>query len=281
LQKAYLDTAFQLNPNSAEAYYAKYFLHEEKGGEYYNAGDYEKFEHESDEQYISLKKAIQFNNNHSLAYMTLSWFHAQRGLINLAIKYSTKSIELDPLYFYVYGTRGNSYHLLGEYGLAEADYNTALQFAPTSVWVLRKYMRLLIRMKRYEEAENMLLEAERIPPHPRPLKTAIKSLRAMLYFLRGEKDKVIEKDFSQYDRFVSDLILKKKEAVLLYMHDDLERVRTSGNVFTSKGPYYVSYLTLEKDTSFNFLRSDPRFAKIVAEHKKLYEENLEKYQDKN
>jgi uncharacterized membrane protein YbaN (DUF454 family) len=54
------------------------------------------------------------------------------------------------------------------------------------------------------------------------------------------------------------------------MNNDQEKVKTL------KGSHY---LLLKKDTSFDFLRSDPRFEKILVQHKELYEESLRKYGD--
>jgi serine/threonine protein kinase/Tfp pilus assembly protein PilF len=266
LQEVYLDTALKLNPNSAEAHFVRHFLHHSKANEYYAAGDYEKFGHEFDELYKCLKKAIISNKNHSYAYWRLSYFFRGRGLINLAIKYSNKSIELNPLHYPFYSERGYCYYFIGEYDHAEADYQKIFQSLPNNFWNLRAYTKLLIVLNRYEEAENMLLKLENIKSDW----PAYKSLRAMLYLLRGEKNNVIEGDFSKHDRFTSDLILKKREAVLLYMNNDLERVKTL------KGSHY---LLLKKDTSFDFLRSDPRFEKILVQHKELYEESLRKYGD--
>jgi len=67
-----------------------------------------------------------------------------------------------------------------------------------------------------------------------------------------------------------DLILKKRKAVLSYMNEDLERAKTSKE---------SNYLSLKNDSLYNFIRSDLRFQEILAEHKKLYEENLAKYGD--
>jgi hypothetical protein len=39
------------------------------------------------------------------------------------------------------------------------------------------------------------------------------------------------------------------------------------------------YDFLKSNPSFETVRSDPRFQEILAKHKELYEENLEKYGD--
>ena len=39
------------------------------------------------------------------------------------------------------------------------------------------------------------------------------------------------------------------------------------------------YLFLSTSTRVDFLRSDPRFQEILKEHKKIYDELLEKYPD--
>ena len=92
----------------------------------------------------------------------------------------------------------------------------------------------------------------------------------MLYVLRDEKDKVIDKDFISNDRSFTDLILKNREKVLLYLNKNLERVKTLNG---------SKYLLLKNDTLYDFIRPDPRFQAILAKHKKLYDKNLEKYMD--
>jgi len=39
------------------------------------------------------------------------------------------------------------------------------------------------------------------------------------------------------------------------------------------------YLSMKNQARFDILRSDPRFQEILAIHKEIYEENLEKYGD--
>jgi hypothetical protein len=155
--------------------------------------------------------------------------------------------------------------LLGDYDKVEVDYKQAINIKSNNTFTLRLYARHLLKTNRYEEAEKILLEIESI----RPDWSACRSLRAVLYLLRDEKDKVIEEDILKYDQFVADIILKNRDAVILYLKEDLERVKTSGG---------SNYLSLKNDSSYDFIHPDPRFREMLAAHKKLYEKNLDTYQ---
>jgi len=241
-------------------------MHGSKANDYYDVENYEKYEHELSERYKCLKNAREFNKNHSTVNYHLGRFFYDRGLYRLAIKYMSKSIEFNPLYYISYRDRGIYYSSIKEYDKAEADFKKALEFEPDDLFVLRSYMRLLLNMKRYEEAENVLSKTESISPESK----INKSRRAMLYFLRGDKDKVIEEDILQHDKYLVYKLLKKREEVLLYLSERLERIKKS------KKPYYLS---LKNNSMLDFIRVDPRFQEILATHKKIYEENLVKYQD--
>jgi hypothetical protein len=51
------------------------------------------------------------------------------------------------------------------------------------------------------------------------------------------------------------------------------------NIEDNKNLESSNYLLLLNGREYSFIRNDPRFQKIVEEHKKIYEENLEKYTD--
>ena len=266
LQEAYLDTALTLNPNSAEAHFVRHFMYHSKAKEYYEAGEYEKFEHASRLMYDFIIRTIKLNSNHSMAYSRLGNFLRERGLVHLAIKYCNKAIELNPLNIVFYVDRAIWHTSLGDYKKAEEDYEKALKIAPDNIFTLRLYALQLLRMNRYEEAEKILVKAENIAPEF----ARVKSLRAMLYLLKGEKDRVIEENILEYDKFIADAILKNRDAVILHLNEDLKRLKTS------KGS---NYLPLKNDPLYDFIRSDPRFREILAEHKKMYEKNLDTYQE--
>jgi serine/threonine protein kinase len=263
LQEKYLKTAFKLDSTSAEAHFVNFFLHDIKAKKHYAAEEYDKFEHEIDEQFKSLRKAIRINHNHSDAYHTLGYFYGTRGLDNLAVKCWTKSLELNPLYYNRYHFRGIEYFRIGNYRQAEADYLTVLEFNPNDFITLKELSRLLIAEKRYAEAEKILHRIEKAYPDRK-----INLEYALIYAARGDKEQALMTYIGR-SVYLFSLLGMKSEAI--------EELSTwsSGRLRQISSRYYI----LKNNVFYNNLRSDPRFKEILAKHKEIYEENLENYGD--
>jgi serine/threonine protein kinase/Tfp pilus assembly protein PilF len=252
LQETYLDTAFNLDSNSAEVYMVKGYVHEAKN--------------EFAEAYESLKRAIEINHNHEGAYNGLGIFYAARGLQNLTIKFHSKVIELNPLSTSNYQMRGYSYYLMREYDKAEIDYRTVLEIEPNDGAALFRLSRLLIERKRYDEANEMCAKFENLYQDG----IYIRFLKAALYAANGEKDKALSINLSGIDKLRIFLFLKMNEESIQYLNEDFERKKKLEKSW---------YLRLNNHILYDFLRPDPRFQEILAKHKELYEENLAKYGD--
>jgi len=95
LQETYIDTAFQLNPNSAECYFAKSWIDEAKG--------------EIDDAIKSAKKMLKINKNYNMGYWTLGMLLGQRGLKNISINCFSLAIDINPLWWRNYADRANEY----------------------------------------------------------------------------------------------------------------------------------------------------------------------------
>jgi len=59
----------------------------------------------------------------------------------------------------------------------------------------------------------------------------------------------------------------------------IETLNRTINTNTNSWKILVPYLYLKLHPRFDFLRSDPRFQKILTQRKEQYEENLAKYGD--
>ena len=263
LQKAYLDTALYLNPNSAEVYYVMNYLHDANGEEYFKAEEYNKFEYELDQKFKCLKMALKINANHEKSYAALARFFRRIGLDNLSIKCFNKAIELMPLNNFLYYGRGVEYFTIGEYKKAEIGYQKVLEIVPESRRTLYRYSQLLIALKRFEEAEEILRNIKKIYPD-----SNTDWYYALIYAYRGQKEKALntykDKDASLYS------LLEMKDEALSILTSWCER-----RLKQKRSQYYILKITPFYDN----IRSDPRFQQILAKHKELYEENLRKYGD--
>jgi len=163
LQKAYLDTALLLNPNSAEAYYVMNYMHGVKAIEYFKNEEYGKYESEINEEFKCLKKAIKLDKNHENANMTLGVYLGVKGLNYASLKYINISIAVNPLDYY--NLRGTNYFRLGDYEQAEVEYLKMLQIKPDHFSTLEMFSELLIALKRYDEAEHILKKREKLFPN--------------------------------------------------------------------------------------------------------------------
>jgi len=263
LQKTYLDTALYLNPNSAEVYYVMNYLHLAKAEEYLKAEEYNKFEHEFDQRFKCLQMALKINANHEKTYVALAWFFRGKGLDNLSIKCFNKAIEFMPLNNVLYYGRGVEYFTIGEYQKAEISYQKVLEIVPESRRTLFRYSQLLIALKRFEEAEEILGNIKKIHPD-----SNTDLYYALIYAFRGQKEKALDAYTNQNTSLYS-LLGMTEEAI------SIGNKWSEGQLLQKSSLYYY----LKNHPFYDNLRSDPRFQKILAKHKKLYEENLEKYGD--
>ncbi len=95
-------------------------------------------------------------------------------------------------------------------------------------------------------------------------------LKAALYAVNGEKDKALSINLSGRAKLRIYLLLKMNEESIQYLNEDFERKKKLEESW---------YLRLKNHQLYDFLHPDLRFQEILAKHKELYEENLEKYGD--
>jgi serine/threonine protein kinase/Tfp pilus assembly protein PilF len=169
LQEAYLDTAYHIDPNSAEVNYAKGTIHYAKN--------------EWDEAFNSFKTAIKLNQNNDHYYREIGLFLINKGCTKLSIQCYNRAIGLNPLVPHYYHERGMQYGELNEFKNAEKDFKKALEFNPNS-YSIRLYWLLLTLMRRYSEADSLLAQMENIYPN-------MTYPYAIRYALKGQKKKAL------------------------------------------------------------------------------------------
>jgi non-specific serine/threonine protein kinase len=251
LQEAYLDTAYQLDPNSAEVYNAKGWIHTSKS--------------EIDQAFISFKKAIQLNPNNDLYYQSMGVFYRSRRCYKLSIRCFDKAIEINPLDAENYSWRGYYYLHLMDHQNAEKDFNKAIEI-DSSQYFNRRYWWLLVFKEQYEEAKKQLKQAKIKYPN-----RTHDFCEAFHYLIDGEKEialNTLKSDYWFYRMIIYSLLEMEEQAINVLQNEFEEHKRNE------EGHYWLRNLPY-----FQNLLPNPRFQEILAKHKELYEENLEKYGD--
>jgi non-specific serine/threonine protein kinase len=254
LQEAYLDTAYQLDPNSAEVLFTK--------------SNVQWCKNEVDDAIASVKKAILKNKNHNMAYFVLGVYLQKLGIVDLAIKYYTKAIELNPLSYHNYVWRSRLFYDIGEFKKAEIDIEKALEIESNIRFnfFYRNYLLLLITLKKYDNTEKLLIQLEKTHPE-----WEFHGFWSIIYTIKGEKKRALEVLKKCTWNFPTPYIFLglKEEAINIIekIYRDEPRLRSYWYIHSKACPFYDS------------IRNDSRFQKILQKTKKIYEANLKKYGD--
>jgi tetratricopeptide (TPR) repeat protein len=252
LQEAYLDTAYNINPNSAEVHYAKGCILYSKN--------------EDEEAFHSLRTAIKINPNNDQYYREMGIFLHLKGCAYLVIKCLSKAIQLNPLDPDYYHIRGRNYASIGEFNKAEKDLKKSIEINP-HLYIQAYYFFLLVDMKQYEEAKKLLTQLKNDN-----LNQDLSLFEAMVYAIDGKEEEALKtiQSAGRTYRMVLHAILGKKDKTLILLQKGIE---------IYQGIKRSRYFSLKNHLIFDHLRDDPRFQEILAKHKELYEENLAKYGD--
>ncbi|MFC2088375.1 protein kinase [Calditrichota bacterium] len=261
LQESYIDTALQIDSTSAFVYVAKGWMHRAKTYEYDRLQENDKIEHELDKAFKCYKKAKKIDDKLIFADESLADFFLIRGLYRIAVRFYTKSIENDPLAPGSYVFRAFANFRLEKYENTEVDFKKVLEIQPDKYDALRHYTQFLIAMKRYNEAESLLVRREKIYPDQNT-----NWEHALIYASKGDKEKAL-KTWKYDSPHLYALLGMNKEAVSMAekWSDNQLKLKTS------------RYYDFKNHPFFDNIRNDPGFQVILEKHKKLYDENLRKY----
>jgi serine/threonine protein kinase/Tfp pilus assembly protein PilF len=252
LQEKYINIAFNLDPNSAEVNRVINWIYENKG--------------EIDKAFTCIKKALKTNPNDAECNRSYGVFLRMRGLYNQSITYFNKALELDPICTMSYISRALTYMEIGKWNEAEKDFKEALIIDPTSYFALCNTGRLLIFQNKSDEAEKSLNKVyEKSAPF-------YNFCRVLLYASRGENEKAFDNLRGMEIQRDGYLIIYH----LLNMHEEFFRTLEKTTEIDIKN-LKSRYLSLENSALFANYKGDSRFQKILAKHKKMYEENIKKY----
>jgi serine/threonine protein kinase/Flp pilus assembly protein TadD len=221
----------------------------------YIKGDYDK-------AYKGYKKGMSINSNISGVIYIIARLFRQVGLYRKAIKHCSRATELDPFYPVFYSLLARCFMDIGELGKAEMSIEKAYEVEPDSIWILLDKSLLLIKMGKYNDAEELLAEAEK--RHPRF--SVIQNHKSLVFAAKGEKDKAIA---YRKDGVIYSLLGKKDEAIH-YIEDEMKK---------DYEHHDCSYLSLLNSPFYDNLRDDTRFQEILKKAKQKYEERLKKFAD--
>jgi len=219
------------------------------------------FKKEYDQAYDYSKIAIAKSPNSALLNYQIGFFSHKVGLYHRAIKYSTRAIELDPLLLHPYLTTSRSLLYSGNYKKAEYYLKKATDIFPDHPRLIDLFCQLYLRLKKYSQVQEWITRLEKVAPKYKN----IKRWKMILYAARGERKKALA---LQYQSSAGYALLGLKEEVLAIMQEELNQNMDA-----------YGYLYLINNPLYDNLRDDPRFQKIVADAKEIYEERLRKYGD--
>ena len=219
------------------------------------------FKKKYDRAYEYIKTAVAKIPNNALTNYSFGFFFYRVGLYHRAIKYCTRAMELDPLFLHPYLTITRSLIYSGNYKKAEHYLKKVAEIYPEHPRVLDIFCRFNFVKKKYSQVQELITRLENTHPEY----GNIKRWKMILYAARGERKNALALQYQNSDAFA---LLGLKDEALALIQKNLD-----------KDKYYYDYLFLVNNPLYDNLRDDPRFKKIVAEARVLYEEGLRKYKD--
>jgi serine/threonine-protein kinase len=231
------------------------------------------YQEDLDKAYRFYKRAFELGPNNAEINFNIAAFLRDIGLYDNAIEFYSKAIELDPTsteYLYLCA---RCYMSIGEFEKAVNLIKEAIELNPNDIKLLLIYARQLIMMEKYEEAEKEITRAESLEPD----NPGIRYTRAMIYAVRGEKDKALAVikniDPFFYTSLLSNVfsILGMKDEAINNIQEVIERG------FSELKTYPYSYLNLINNHYYDGLHDDILFKEIIKKEEKKYKERLKKY----
>ncbi|MGB8951653.1 MAG: protein kinase [Candidatus Aminicenantales bacterium] len=223
--------------------------------------------------YFYYKRSLELDPNNPEIHFHVAAFLRDIGLYHQAIEYYRRALELDPVSTEYLKLCARCYMYAGEFERAASLLKEALEIEPNDVDLCLFYARQLIMMRKYGDAEKEIERAEALEPQ----NENISYIWALIYAVKGEKEKAlaIVKDIDPifYTHLLSSIysLLGMKEEALRNIQEAIQ------NGFHKLKTYPYSYLILIKNQSYDNLRSDPRFKKMVKEEEAKYRQKKRTY----
>jgi len=258
----YFQQAYEIDPDLAEANVGlgwKYFYREEQ-----------------DRAYQFFKRAYELDANNADVNFHIGSFLRSIGLYEQAIRHYDRALQLDPVpadFSLWQRLRASCYSYTGKFKEAATYLEKALTLGP-DLRLYLYYVRALIMLGRYEDAEVQISEAEKLSPDD----VNVKHNRALLLAASGEKEKAVELIQGEDRTYLP--IMTCIYALLGRKQDAIENIQTGIEVVFERHNWYpYSYPYLKNNPCYDSLRDDPRFQEIMIKEKAKYDEKVKKYGD--
>jgi tetratricopeptide (TPR) repeat protein len=170
---------------------------------------------------------------------------------------------VNPTNYHAYRFISAGHDALGNLEQAELDILKAIEIDPDVVWNLSIYSKYLILTDRIIEAKKILKKIKELVTDDNDLQLRMESI---IHALNGEKVNAIQK--YPDGNIIIFYVFKMIDEAIEHLNKRIEIHQESE---------WSSYFQLSNSPLYDFLQSDPRFQEILAKHKEIYEENLEKY----
>lgn len=174
---------------------------EDDNAVYYNMGYTYKLMGNKEEGAKCFQRVIDENPNDVLAYNHLGSIQAARGEHAKALNTYAKALQLDKNHPILHYNAAKSYIALGNLSSAKNSYENALRAHPGWIDAMDAYARLLVKMNLLPEAEDILLQAQRLDKD----NLAIKNALGLVYFKRER--------YTEANRIFNDVLRENKKDV--------------------------------------------------------------------
>ena len=259
------ETAFKKNDKIAETQVGM-------GWVYYYENDWDK-------AYRSFKTAYDLAPNNAEINFNVGSFLRSIGLDQKAIWYYARVFVLamdQGFHFALFRTCAQSYWNLGQFEKGLRLIEEALKLEPDSFLLHSMYARFLVATRDLNRAEEEFRIMEKTMPETEDARERLARLRIWFLALKGDTAKAREmlKNIKQpfrYEITNAQIILGDKGQALKNIEWGLDRAYYLIKDFLYPYPYFIY------NPFFEGLGSDPRFQKIAAKAKAVYEEKDRKY----
>ena len=202
---------------------------------------------------------------------------------NLAIKYFTRAIELNPLNYDIYMNLGRSYSIIGDLENSIRYLNLCLSTNPVAIHCKQLVANHLLWTNDLQNADKYITELEQyINSEKSPERTMpsmymwTKSLRARYFVKIGKIDQVlsIAQDLSKNPHSIGwrnmiYLELGMAHEVIQLFH---ERMKIN--------KYAYNYYAMSHNPIYDHVRNDPDFQQFFSQRKTISDETIRKYRIK-
>jgi tetratricopeptide (TPR) repeat protein/TolB-like protein len=237
------------------------------------------FRRDNDQSYAYLKKAMELDPTSLHVLTDVGAFLASIGVLERSTEYFSRVIRAGGGSADMYFLRAWSYEQMGFYESALADFDKMVELEPTDCRTRCRRARVLILMKRFDEAAAELAMAETLAPGD----TYTGIVRALAAAAKGEKKAALAAIaparasgrpvlYTYYLSRVYAALGLKNEAL-----DNMELAIDQGFDDVQTFVYFFPFLNNTRDYFYDKVRSEPRFRELLRREELKYAERLQKY----